>query len=112
MAALPSLALLRCFAAPVPTLHTASPSATSFLPLKSQCARSRFEAYLVGGSIRDLLRDVPPKCGFEAYLVGGSIRDLLLDVPPKDYDVLSTATTHQVCAAAFLSSHRDCTAPL
>ncbi|CAI5534246.1 unnamed protein product, partial [Closterium sp. Naga37s-1] len=34
--------------------------------------------------------------GFEAYLVGGSIRDLLLDVPPKDYDVLSTATTHQI----------------
>ncbi|CAI7888124.1 unnamed protein product [Closterium sp. NIES-54] len=40
MAALPSLALLRRFAAPIPTLHTASPSATSFLPLKSQCARS------------------------------------------------------------------------
>ncbi|KAL2611033.1 hypothetical protein R1flu_022725 [Riccia fluitans] len=34
--------------------------------------------------------------GYEAYLVGGCIRDLLLEQVPKDFDVLSTAKPHQV----------------
>ncbi|CAI5497967.1 unnamed protein product [Closterium sp. Naga37s-1] len=150
MAALPSLALWGRFATPVPTLHTASPSATSFLPLKSHCAsksargsgkggdgaggssgvgragggaasssksgrgkRSKgkgkegapavvlragqhpMRPHLIPSFTWHVLRGLR-RHGFEAYLVGGSIRDLLLDVPPKDYDVLSTATTTQI----------------
>jgi poly(A) polymerase len=34
--------------------------------------------------------------GFEAYLVGGCVRDLLLGREPKDYDVATNATPEQV----------------
>lgn len=35
--------------------------------------------------------------GFEAYVVGGAVRDLLLGVEPKDYDIATNATPEQVC---------------
>ena len=34
--------------------------------------------------------------GFQAYLVGGCVRDLLLQREPKDYDVATSATPEQV----------------
>src|SRR5579871_4971319 len=34
--------------------------------------------------------------GFQAYLVGGCVRDLLLGREPKDYDVSTDATPQQV----------------
>ncbi|GJS19665.1 polynucleotide adenylyltransferase family protein [Tanacetum coccineum] len=34
--------------------------------------------------------------GFEAYLVGGCVRDLILNRTPKDFDVITTADLHQV----------------
>ena len=34
--------------------------------------------------------------GFDAYLVGGCVRDLLLDETPKDFDVATDATPEQV----------------
>ena len=34
--------------------------------------------------------------GFEAYLVGGCVRDLLLNRAPKDFDVITTAGLRQV----------------
>ena len=34
--------------------------------------------------------------GFEAYIVGGAVRDLLLSVRPKDFDVATNATPEQV----------------
>ncbi len=34
--------------------------------------------------------------GFEAYLVGGSVRDLLLGKAPKDFDVSTNATPNQI----------------
>jgi poly(A) polymerase len=36
--------------------------------------------------------------GFQAYLVGGCVRDLLLGREPKDYDVATDATPNQVMA--------------
>ena len=36
------------------------------------------------------------KAGYEAYLVGGCIRDLLLGHKPKDFDVATSATPEQV----------------
>jgi poly(A) polymerase len=36
--------------------------------------------------------------GYQAYLVGGSVRDLLLDRHPKDFDVATDATPEQVKA--------------
>ena len=35
--------------------------------------------------------------GYEAYLVGGAVRDLLLDIEPKDYDVATNATPEETC---------------
>ena len=34
--------------------------------------------------------------GFQAYLVGGSVRDLLLNKHPKDFDVATNATPNQI----------------
>ena len=36
------------------------------------------------------------QAGFEAYLVGGCVRDSLLGVTPKDFDVATSATPEQV----------------
>lgn len=36
------------------------------------------------------------KSGYEAYLVGGCVRDLLLGYEPKDFDVVTDATPEQV----------------
>ena len=35
---------------------------------------------------------------YEAYLVGGCVRDLLMDIKPKDYDVTTNATPEQIIA--------------
>ncbi|AKC31909.1 poly(A) polymerase [Candidatus Pantoea carbekii] len=36
------------------------------------------------------------KSGYEAYLVGGSVRDLLLGKKPKDFDITTNATPEQM----------------
>ena len=36
------------------------------------------------------------QAGFEAYIVGGAVRDLLLGFKPKDFDVATNATPEQV----------------
>ena len=36
------------------------------------------------------------EAGFEAFVVGGAVRDLLLGVKPKDFDVATNATPEQV----------------
>ncbi|MBA4255415.1 MAG: polynucleotide adenylyltransferase PcnB [Polaromonas sp.] len=36
------------------------------------------------------------QAGFEAYIVGGAVRDLLLGLAPKDFDVATNATPEQV----------------
>ncbi len=36
------------------------------------------------------------KAGFEAYIVGGAVRDMMLGLSPKDFDVATNATPEQV----------------
>jgi len=36
--------------------------------------------------------------GYEAYVVGGAVRDLLLGLRPKDFDVATDATPEEVKA--------------
>ncbi|MEZ8142551.1 MULTISPECIES: polynucleotide adenylyltransferase PcnB [Enterovibrio] len=36
------------------------------------------------------------KAGFEAYLVGGGVRDLMLNTQPKDFDIATNATPEEV----------------
>ncbi|MEN9543799.1 MAG: hypothetical protein RLZZ598_632 [Pseudomonadota bacterium] len=49
------------------------------------------------------------EAGYEAYIVGGAVRDLLLGVRPKDFDVATNATPEQVKAQfrrAFIIGRR------
>ena len=43
----------------------------------------------------DVVRDLQ-QAGYEAYIVGGSVRDLLLGKIPKDFDVATNATPEEV----------------
>ena len=38
------------------------------------------------------------KGGFDAYLVGGGVRDILLGLEPKDFDIATNATPEQIKA--------------
>ena len=38
------------------------------------------------------------KAGYEAYLVGGGVRDLLMGVEPKDFDITTNATPEEIKA--------------
>jgi poly(A) polymerase len=42
--------------------------------------------------------DVLTEAGFDAYLVGGCVRDLLCGMKPKDFDVATNATPEQIRA--------------
>ena len=44
---------------------------------------------------REIVR-VLQKNNFEAYVVGGCVRDLLLDLNPKDFDIATNATPQQI----------------
>ena len=44
---------------------------------------------------REIIRNLN-KSGFQAYLVGGCIRDLILEKYPKDFDVVTEATPEQI----------------
>ncbi len=47
--------------------------------------------------------------GFEAYIVGGAVRDLLVGLKPKDFDVATNATPEEVKACfrrAFIIGRR------
>lgn len=54
--------------------------------------RSQFSRHAV--SIVDRLQ----AAGYQAYLVGGCVRDLLLGINPKDFDVATSATPEQIRA--------------
>ena len=40
--------------------------------------------------------DTLTKAGYEAYIVGGGVRDLLLGLHPKDFDAVTNATPAQI----------------
>lgn len=42
------------------------------------------------------LLDLLSKAGYEAYLVGGCVRDMLLMKTPKDFDITTSATPEQI----------------
>ena len=35
-------------------------------------------------------------CGFEAFAVGGCVRDMILGVEPKDYDITTNAKPDEI----------------
>ena len=38
------------------------------------------------------------KAGYEAYVVGGCVRDALMGIPPKDWDITTSAKPEEVKA--------------
>jgi len=46
--------------------------------------------------LANLICDTLQKAGFQAFLVGGCVRDILLEREPADYDVATSATPDQV----------------
>ncbi len=37
------------------------------------------------------------EAGFKAYFVGGCVRDMVMNIPPKDYDIATDAAPDKVC---------------
>ena len=50
---------------------------------------------LIDVSIKEIVEQLQ-KAGYEAYIVGGAVRDLLLDRVPKDYDISTSATPEEI----------------
>jgi poly(A) polymerase len=75
-----------------PPASIATPSATPRIITRSEHTVSR--AHISPNALRVLyrLRDG----GFQAFLVGGCVRDLLLGLEPKDFDVATDALPEQV----------------
>ncbi len=75
-----------------PAASIATPSATPRIITRSEHNVSR--AHISPNALRVLyrLRDG----GFQAFLVGGCVRDLLLGIEPKDFDVATDALPEQV----------------
>lgn len=46
-------------------------------------------------SILDVIESLT-KAGYEAYIVGGGVRDLMLGLNPKDFDAVTNATPSQI----------------
>ncbi|KKW68487.1 poly(A) polymerase [Lampropedia cohaerens] len=68
----------------------------------------RIDPSLVDRRAIEVVKTLQDK-GFEAYIVGGAVRDLLLGLRPKDFDVATNATPEQVKAAfrrAFIIGRR------
>lgn len=49
----------------------------------------------ISASSKEIIRTLQQK-GFEAYVVGGAVRDLLLGLHPRDFDVVTSARPEQV----------------
>lgn len=52
-------------------------------------------SYQVSSSALQIIEQLE-KAGFEAYLVGGGVRDLLVEGKPKDFDIATSATPEQI----------------
>ncbi len=53
--------------------------------------------FLIPKAIKDTLLTLN-NAGFEAYIVGGCVRDMLLNKTPTDYDITTSATPNEVIA--------------
>lgn len=60
-----------------------------------QCTRIPFPLDIPSHAAEQVLKRLH-QAGYEAYLVGGAVRDLLLGLDPKDFDVATNATPEQV----------------
>jgi poly(A) polymerase len=78
----------------VPARHEAEPAAVSEVKIYSRAEHNISRAQISESALKVLYR--LQKEGFDAYLVGGCVRDLLLGREPKDFDVVTNADPEQV----------------
>ena len=64
-------------------------------PEKYEFSAHQFDVGKVDKNAIKVLRDLD-KCGYDAFLVGGVIRDLLLKIPSKDCDVVTNAKPEKI----------------
>ncbi len=53
--------------------------------------------YILPEYVRNIIKRLEEN-GHEAYIVGGSVRDLLLGITPHDYDITTSCKPDEVCA--------------
>jgi poly(A) polymerase len=89
---------------------TATPLPTIVLGQRVEVplAEHRIDASLLDANAVRVVKTLKD-AGFEAYIVGGAVRDLLVGMRPKDFDVATNATPEQVKAQfrrAFIIGRR------
>jgi poly(A) polymerase len=72
-------------------LRLGNGAAPTIVPLKEHGIRQDMISY---GARK--VCEVLASRGFEAYVVGGAVRDLMLGIQPKDFDVATSATPEEV----------------
>jgi poly(A) polymerase len=80
-----------------PTDSQESHSASTDLPRVLDRAEHNISGKLISPSALKVLYRLN-KAGFDAYLVGGGVRDLLLGLEPKDFDIATNATPEEIKA--------------
>jgi len=91
-------------------LHVASETARPTDTLRMHRDQHGIAVSLVDDAALSVVRGLREE-GFDAYLVGGCVRDMLLGIAPKDFDVATNATPEQVREQqAFVDAH--CIAPV
>jgi len=70
---------------------SALPSSANIIPVKTH----KINKQLISQAALKTC-DGLQKAGFDAYIVGGAVRDLLLNFQPKDFDIATNATPEQV----------------
>lgn len=79
----------------IKNLFSSKSSAAPAAPRVIPASQHSFPASDVSFGARRVLETLAD-AGYEAYLVGGSIRDGLLGVHPKDFDIATNATPEQI----------------
>lgn len=84
--------LFQSFRPPVPGPHHRRTTPEVINKSQHSLQRHQFSRHAV--NIVERLQSA----GYQAYLVGGCVRDLMLGITPKDFDVATSATPEQVRA--------------
>jgi poly(A) polymerase len=82
--------LFQSLRTPVDVAHTLRTTPVVLDSSQHSLQRGQFSRHAVG--IVERLQSA----GYQAYLVGGCVRDMLLGITPKDFDVATSATPEQI----------------
>ena len=76
-------------------LGMGSSTATPDAPVSLDASQHGIDPRLISNNAIRVVR-VLQNAGYDAFIVGGAVRDLLLGLKPKDFDVATNATPEQV----------------